>query len=132
METKTDIVKDTLQKEIIDRLMPDIKEQVMKEVDDITKNIRKRIKTIKIKQTDGTTKTQTDIVHEKFNEILTLVNNNIPVMLTGGAGSGKSSTCEKVAQALRFRFLFQQCNNTGIQINRIYRRNRKLSRDTIL
>ena len=34
------------------------------------------------------------------------VNNNIPVMLTGGAGSGKSSTCEKVAQALRLRFLF--------------------------
>lgn len=105
METKTDIIKDTLQKEIIDRIMPDIKEQVMKEVDGITKNIRKRLKTIKIQQADGTKIEQTDIVHEKFEEILTLVNNNIPVMLTGGAGSGKSSTCEKVAQALRLRFL---------------------------
>ena len=107
METKKDVIKDTLQKEIIDRIMPDVKEQVMKEVDEITKNVRKRIKTIKIKKADGTKIEKTDIVHEKFEEILTLVNNNIPVMLTGGAGSGKSSTCEKVAQVLRLRFLFQ-------------------------
>ena len=106
-ETKQDIIKDTLESKIIDSVMPEIKEKVMKEVDDLTKTVRKRIKTIKIKQADGKTTTHTDIVHEKFEEILTLVNNNIPVMLTGGAGSGKSSTCEKVAQALRLRFLFQ-------------------------
>ena len=105
-ETKQDIIQDTLQKEIVSRILPDIKEQVMQEVNTMTKNIRKRIKTIQVKKADGTTTKQTDIVHEKFEEILTLVNNNIPVMLTGGAGSGKSSTCEKVAQALRLRLLF--------------------------
>lgn len=94
--------------------MPEIKERVLKEVDDLTKTVRKSIKTINIVQADGTKKEETSIVHEKFEEILTLVNNNIPVMLTGGAGSGKSSTCEKVAKALRLRFLFQQCYNTRI------------------
>lgn len=111
---KKDIIKDTLERQIIDRIMPEVKEKVMKEVDDLTKTVRKRIRTIKVKAPDGTQRQQTDIVHEKFDEILTLVNNNIPVMLTGGAGSGKSSTCEKVAKALRFRFLFQQRNNTRI------------------
>ena len=105
-ETNKDIIEETLENKIITTIMPEIKERVLKEIDDITKNVRKRIKTIKVTKPDGTKTKETDIVHEKFEEILTLVNNNIPVMLTGGAGSGKSSTCEKVAQALRFRFLF--------------------------
>lgn len=105
-ETNKDIIKETLENTIIESIMPEIKERVLKEVDNITKTVRKSIKTIKVTKPDGTKKEETSIVHEKFEEILTLVNNNIPVMLTGGAGSGKSSTCEKVAQALRLRFLF--------------------------
>lgn len=105
-ETNKDIIEETLENKIITTIMPEIKERVLKEVDDLTKTVRKSIKTIKVVKADGTKKEETSIVHEKFEEILTLVNNNIPVMLTGGAGSGKSSTCEKVAQALRLRFLF--------------------------
>ena len=105
-KTNQDIIKDTLESKIIDSIMPEIKEKIMAEVNDQIKTVKKRIKTIKVKTADGTKKQYTDIVHEKFDEILTLVNNNIPVMLTGGAGSGKSSTCEKVAQALRPRLLF--------------------------
>lgn len=100
-----DIIQDTLTQEIVKNIMPEVKEKVIKEIDDITQNIRKSIKTIEVTKPDGTKTQQTSIVHEKFDEILTLVNNNIPVMLTGGAGSGKSSTCEKVAQALRLRVL---------------------------
>lgn len=131
-ETNKDIIEETLENKIITTIMPEIKERVLKEVDDITKNVRKSIKTINVVKADGIKKEETSIVHEKFEEILTLVNNNIPVMLTGGAGSGKSSTCEKVAQALRLRFLFQQCHNTRIQVNRFHRRNRKLPRNTVL
>lgn len=105
-ENKKDIIEETLENKIITTIMPEIKERVLKEVDDITKNVRKSIKTINVIKADGTKIEEISIVHEKFEEILTLVNNNIPVMLTGGAGSGKSSTCEKVAQALRLRFLF--------------------------
>lgn len=105
-ETKKDIIEETLENKIVATIMPEIKERVLKEVDDITKTVRKSIKTINVKKADGTKTQQTSVVHAKFEEILTLVNNNIPVMLTGGAGSGKSSTCEKVAQALRTRLLF--------------------------
>lgn len=132
METNKDIIEETLESKIIERIMPEVKEKVMKEVDKITATVKKGIKTITVIQPDGSKVEETTIVHEKFEEILTLVNSNIPVMLTGGAGSGKSSTCEKVAKALRFRFLLQQCNNTRVQANRFYRRNRKLPRDTVL
>lgn len=105
-EEKKDIIEETLEKKIISSIMPEIKEQILKEVDDIIKSTRKRIKTIQVIQPDGTKTQETDLVHEKFEEILMLVNNNIPVMLTGGAGSGKSSTCEKVANALGLDFYF--------------------------
>lgn len=105
-ETKKDIIEETLENKIIESILPEVKNKVMQEVDELTKTVRKSIKTIKIKKADGTKIQQTSIVHSKFEEILRLVNNNIPVMLTGGAGSGKSSTCEQVAQALRTRLLF--------------------------
>lgn len=105
-EEKKDIIEETLENKIISSIMPEIKEQILKEVDDIIKSTRKRIKTIQVIQPDGTKTQETDLVHEKFEEILMLVNNNIPVMLTGGAGSGKSSTCEKVANALGLDFYF--------------------------
>ena len=106
MEEKKDIIEETLEKKIISSIMPEIKDQILKEVDDIIKSTRKRIKTIQVIKPDGTKTQETDLVHEKFEEILMLVNNNIPVMLTGGAGSGKSSTCEKVANALGLDFYF--------------------------
>lgn len=104
-ETNKDIIEETLENKIVAAILPEIKEKILKELDDITQTVRKGIKTIKITQPDGTKREETTIVHNKFEEILTLVNNNIPVMLTGGAGSGKSSTCEKVAKALRFGLL---------------------------
>lgn len=105
-QPKKDIIEETLESKIISTIMPEIKEKVLNEVEDLTKGIKKRIKKIEVLKPDQTKAEQIDMVHEKFEEILTLVNNNIPVMLTGGAGSGKSSTCEKVAQALGLDFYF--------------------------
>lgn len=101
-----DIIEETLEKEIINRILPVVRANILEEADKITQSIGKRIKQVVVTMPDGKKKEQFTRVHEKFDEILLLVNNNIPAMLTGGAGSGKSSTCEKVAAVLRPRFLF--------------------------
>ncbi len=45
-------------------------------------------------------------VHEKFNEVLSIVNMDIPVYLTGKAGTGKNVICKQVAEALKLDFYF--------------------------
>lgn len=102
IKMEKDLMKETLEQKIIDSILPDIKKQVMKQCKDITKNIT----TVVVKLDEEIIKKSTENTHNKFKDLLTLVNNNIPAMLTGGAGSGKSSTCEKVAKVLRTRLLF--------------------------
>lgn len=46
------------------------------------------------------------VVHEKFDKVLNLVNADIPVFLTGGAGTGKNVICKQVAKALDLEFYF--------------------------
>lgn len=46
------------------------------------------------------------ITHEKFDQILSLVYNNIPVYLSGPAGAGKNVICKQVAQGLGLDFYF--------------------------
>ena len=46
------------------------------------------------------------ITHEKFGEVLNLVNADIPVFLTGAAGTGKNVLCKQVAEALGLEFYF--------------------------
>ena len=48
----------------------------------------------------------TGVVHEKFDEVLNLVNADIPVFLTGPAGTGKNVICKQVAKALGLEFYF--------------------------
>lgn len=45
-------------------------------------------------------------VHEKFDEVLKIVNMDIPVYLTGKAGTGKNVICQQVATALGLDFYF--------------------------
>ena len=47
-----------------------------------------------------------DFVHEKFDDVLKCVANDIPVFLTGPAGSGKNYICKQVAKALGLKFYF--------------------------
>lgn len=96
-----------LEEEIIDRILPNVNEYVLAKVKEVTDDAKKSIKTIKITDKKGKTKRKsTTLVHKKFDDIVLLISNNIPVMLVGGAGSGKSSTCEKVANLLGLDFYF--------------------------
>jgi cobaltochelatase CobS len=45
-------------------------------------------------------------VHGAFDDVLLLVDNKIPVMLTGAAGSGKNHLCKQIADALKLDFHF--------------------------
>ena len=99
-----DIIEETLTENIINKILPEIKTKAMEECNVLIKDITKNITTVIIKKEDIEISKKTQITHCKFKDILTLVSNNIPVMLTGGAGSGKSSTCEKVAEALGLDF----------------------------
>lgn len=47
-----------------------------------------------------------DVLHEKFDEVLQIVNLDIPVYLTGKAGVGKNIICQQVAKALGLDFYF--------------------------
>ena len=46
------------------------------------------------------------LFHNKFEEILKIINKGVPLMLTGPAGAGKNHTLEQVAQALDLDFYF--------------------------
>jgi len=46
------------------------------------------------------------IVHEKFETVLKLVSADIPVFLTGPAGSGKNVICKQISEALSMEFYF--------------------------
>lgn len=46
------------------------------------------------------------VVHEKFDTVLQLVGADIPVFLTGAAGTGKNVICKQVAEALGLEFYF--------------------------
>lgn len=49
--------------------------------------------------------------HYRFDELLNLVNNKVPVMLTGDAGSGKTYGAKSVAKALDLDFRIVSFNN---------------------
>lgn len=63
-------------------------------------------KTITIVSPDGAKKLGDKLVHEKYDTVLKAVANDVAVMLVGPAGSGKTTLCEQVAEALSLRFYF--------------------------
>lgn len=46
------------------------------------------------------------LFHKEFKKILTIVSQNVPLMLVGPAGSGKNHTVEQVAESLELDFYF--------------------------
>jgi hypothetical protein len=61
-------------------------------------------KSIEFIKEDGKRKEIKGIFHKEFENICKMVNNNIPLMLVGGAGAGKNHTLEQVAEALELDF----------------------------
>lgn len=84
--------------DILEEVLPTIEERIIStygylpEVHEI--KTETEVRTIK-----GTT-------HEKFDEVLKIVGLNIPVYLTGKAGTGKNVICKQVAEALGLEFYF--------------------------
>lgn len=56
--------------------------------------------------TPTVTKEVTGTVHERFDTVLNLVNADIPVFLTGAAGTGKNVLCKQIADAMNLEFYF--------------------------
>lgn len=58
-----------------------------------------------VKTPKGTHKFE-GVTHEMFDKVLNLVNLDIPVFLSGAAGTGKNVICKQVAEALNLDFYF--------------------------
>jgi hypothetical protein len=58
-----------------------------------------------VKTPSGTHKVE-GVTHEAFEKVLNLVNLNIPVFLSGAAGTGKNVICKQIAEGLGLDFYF--------------------------
>jgi hypothetical protein len=85
-------------KEIVDKVFPDI-EQKIKDTYGFLPVVHE------IKMPERTYKF-TEPLHEKFDEVTAIISQDIPVYLTGKAGTGKNVICKQVAKALGLDFYF--------------------------
>ncbi len=60
---------------------------------------------IEVKSPNGTIELD-EVTHEKFETVLNMVSQDVPVYLTGKAGTGKNVICKQVAKALGLDFYF--------------------------
>lgn len=65
---------------------------------------------------DGTKHEFKGVTHEKFDDVLKLVEMDIPVFLVGQAGTGKNVICKQVAEALGLDFYFTNAVTQEYQI----------------
>ena len=93
---------ETIEKAIVESVIPIVEKRIMENVEDITK----RVTTIAVTVNDDEIKETVTQAHKQFKNVLTLINNKIPVMLVGSAGSGKTGTCEKIAECLGLKYYF--------------------------
>lgn len=99
-----------------------IEKKIEKFVNDTYGVLPKKIEIINNKQI----KKMEGIFHNKFEQILKIVDKGVPLMLTGPAGAGKNHTLEQVAEALDLDFYFtnavtQEYKLTGfVDANGVY------------
>lgn len=93
------VVGDISKEDILNDIMPKIEATIMKEYGCIPQVHEIKIPDKKVIKVKGA-------VHEKFDEVLSIVNMDIPIYLTGKAGTGKNVICQQVANALNLDFYF--------------------------
>ena len=81
----------------------------------ITKTFGILPKVTKVESPKGTHEVK-GVTHEAFEKVLNLVNLDIPVFLSGPAGTGKNVICKQVAQALGIDFYFTNAVTQEYQI----------------
>lgn len=81
-------------------------EAVMPQIDARIKEVYGFLPEIHEVKTPTATRTVTGVLHEKFDEVLQIVSLDIPVYLTGKAGTGKNVICKQIAEALGLDFYF--------------------------
>lgn len=86
----------------VDKIVESVKPQIDKHIID-TFGILPQIHKI---ESPTETREIKGIVHEAFDKVLKLVNLDIPVFLSGAAGTGKNVICKQVAEALNLNFYF--------------------------
>lgn len=87
-----------IEEKIMGTLQDEVRSFILREYGPIEKKI-----TIEL---NGKKTEITGVLHEKFDEVLGMVSENIPVYLVGPAGSGKNVLCKQIAEALGLRFYF--------------------------
>ena len=83
---------------IVEEVKPELSEYIMKTFGILPKRIE-------VKSSKGVKEIK-ETTHEAFEKVLQLVNLDIPVFLSGAAGTGKNVICKQVAKALDMDFYF--------------------------
>lgn len=86
---------------IAEMLLPKIKERIEREIGVIPKRIEVAW--------DGQTHIIKGVTHEMFEQVLQCIILDIPVYMTGKAGTGKNVIAKQVAEALGLDFYFTNC-----------------------
>ena len=107
------IIVETLAKVSIDEIMADAKPMINQY---ILENFGILPQKHEVTLPDGTKHEFEGITHEKFDDVLKLVEMNIPVFLVGQAGTGKNVICKQVAEALGLEFYFTNAVTQEYQI----------------
>ena len=84
--------------EIFKRVMPEVRKRITEEFGVLPEihEVKTPVNTHRIK----------GITHEQFDAVLNLVFDDIPVFLTGAAGTGKNVLCKQIAESLGLDFYF--------------------------
>lgn len=100
MSTSDKIKQEMQDKDLGRENREDIAKESVKEFNDIFNKPKEEHKKEEVKIPKG------KIRHEKYNDIMTCIEYNIPVYLAGPAGSGKNHTVEQIAKELGWEFYF--------------------------
>lgn len=86
------------EKMILDKVFPIIEKKIHEKFGFLPE-IHKIVTETKVTEIEG-------VMHEKFDKVLQMVALDIPVYLTGKAGTGKNVICKQVAESLGLEFYF--------------------------